>query len=100
MFQVFLKYWQVEKLNLMMTDVYKNIINCQKFWRAALAQLRVNELRQRARETAERLQSFCQEVTQLNETLIVSQQQQYSNDRKDLSVKKYKKITIAVIFFV
>lgn len=88
-FKVFLKYWQVEKLNLMIADVNKKIISCQKFWRAALAQLRVRELRQLAKENAERLQMFCQKVTELNEGLLVSQQQQYSIDHKDMPVKKY-----------
>ena len=38
--QVFLKYWHVEKLNIMMTEASKQIISCQKFWRGAAARLK------------------------------------------------------------
>lgn len=70
--KVFLKYWQVEKLNLMLTEIGRRIVDCQRFCRAGLATRKLKEQFQLAamcREINAMVGSISKRVSHLQDEL-------------------------------
>ena len=62
--QVFLKYWHMEKLNGLVKQVHHRVIQCQSFWRSALARRQLQQLKAAARLLVERINSLSDIVAQ------------------------------------